>query len=87
MHLAKLKSTVLVPAMAALLLQPSGTQAMPTAVSSMISGAKALLPLPHVVEARGFNGMGPVTLFRAVKDYLKDSNAYVGTFYTSSFRC
>jgi hypothetical protein len=44
---------------------------MPTMVSSMISSIKP------AVEARGFNGMGPVSLYLAVKEYLKDRNAYV----------
>jgi hypothetical protein len=48
------------------------SQAMPTA-ASLVSGVRSLLP--RTLEARGFNGMGPVTLYLAVKDYLKDRNA------------
>ncbi|KAF1846162.1 uncharacterized protein K460DRAFT_395645 [Cucurbitaria berberidis CBS 394.84] len=74
MHLPQPKTAFAVPVMAALLLSTPGSQAMPMAMSSVVSGVKALLP--RSVEARGFNGMGPITLFNAVKDYLKDANAY-----------
>ena len=75
MHLPQLKTTLAVPVMAALILSTPGAQAMPTAVSSVVSGVKSLLP--RSIDARGFNGMGPVMLYLAVKDYLKDRNAYV----------
>lgn len=45
--------------------------AMPAMLSSMVRSIKP------AVEARGFNGMGPVSLYLAIKDYLKDANAYV----------
>ncbi|CAO2654522.1 Nn.00g112550.m01.CDS01 [Neocucurbitaria sp. VM-36] len=74
MHLPQLKITLAVPVMAALILSTPGAQAMPTAVSSVVSGVKSFLP--RSIDARGFNGMGPVMLYLAVKDYLKDRNAY-----------
>jgi hypothetical protein len=70
MHLSQLQSTVAVPAIAALLFSVPGAHAMPASIHSMVSAVKS-------VEARGFNGMGPVSLYLAVKEYLKDSNAYV----------
>jgi hypothetical protein len=72
MHFPQLKTAVAVPVMTAMILSTPGTQAMPTA-ASLVSGVKSLLP--RAIEARGFNGMGPVTLYLAVKDYLKDRNA------------
>jgi hypothetical protein len=74
MHLLHSRNAFSVPATAALLLSIQGSQAMPTAVSSLVSGVKAMMPTS--LEARGFNGMGPVSLYLAVKDYLKDRNAY-----------
>jgi hypothetical protein len=71
MHLSHFQSTVAAPAIAALLISAPGAHAMPTMVSSMISSMKP------AIEARGFNGMGPVALFLAVKEYLQDRNAYV----------
>jgi hypothetical protein len=73
MHLPVIRN-IAVPAMAALLLSTPGAQAMPTSVSAVVSGVKSMLP--SSLEARGFNGMGPVSLYLAVKDYLKDRNAY-----------
>jgi hypothetical protein len=73
MHLPVVRN-IAVPAMAALLLSTPGAQAMPTSVSAVVSGVKSMLP--SSLEARGFNGMGPVSLYLAVKDYLKDRNAY-----------
>jgi hypothetical protein len=61
-----------VPVMTALILSTPGTKAMPTA-ASLVSGVRSLLP--SALEGRGFNGMGPVNLYLAVKDYLKDRNA------------
>jgi hypothetical protein len=72
MHFPQLKTAIAVPVMTAMILSTPGTQAMPTA-ASLVSGVKSLLP--RAIEARGFNGMGPVALFLAVKDYLKDRNA------------
>ena len=43
---------------------------MPTVATSLVSSTNT------AVEARGFNGMGPVMLYLAVKEYLKDKNAY-----------
>jgi hypothetical protein len=43
---------------------------MPTVATSLVSSTNT------AVEARGFNGMGPVMLYLAVKEYLKDRNAY-----------
>jgi hypothetical protein len=74
MYLPQLSNTIAVPAMAALLLSTQGVQAMPTSVSSLVSGVKSMMP--SSIETRGFNGMGPVMLYLAVKDYLKDRNAY-----------
>jgi hypothetical protein len=68
----QMKTAITVPVMTALLLSTPGAQAMPTA-ASLVSGVRSLLP--RTLEARGFNGMGPVTLYLAVKDYLKDRNA------------
>jgi hypothetical protein len=70
MLFSQLQSTIAVPAIAALLFSAPGANAMPASIHSMVSAVKA-------VEARGFNGMGPVALFLAVKEYLKDANAYV----------
>ncbi|KAH7077767.1 hypothetical protein BKA63DRAFT_271590 [Paraphoma chrysanthemicola] len=58
------RATLAVPAIAALLLTAPVTQAMPTVTTSLVSRAK------------GFNGMGVVTLYLAVKEYLEDRNAY-----------
>jgi hypothetical protein len=79
MHFPQLQTTIVVPVIAALLVSAPGAQAMPAAVSSMVSNVRTS------IEARGFNGMGPVMLYLAVKDYLKDRNAYV-SFISSSSR-
>jgi hypothetical protein len=64
-----------VPILATLLPSLHGIQAMPTTTASAVSEAFALQP--RTVEARGRNGMGVVTLASAVKEFLKDKNAYV----------
>jgi hypothetical protein len=53
---------------------------MPTVVSSMVSNVRTS------VEARGFNGYGPVALYLAVKEYLKDRNAFVSPSLLRSIR-
>jgi hypothetical protein len=80
MHLPQLRSTFAVPVLAMLLLSPCETQAMPTTTASAVSEAFALQP--RTVEARGWNGMGVVTLALAVKEFLKDKNAYVRSFFS-----
>jgi hypothetical protein len=72
MRFLQMKTAITVPVMTALVLSTPGAQAMPAA-ASLVSGARSLLP--RALEARGFNGMGPVSLYLAVKDYLKDRNA------------
>jgi hypothetical protein len=72
MHLPQFGTTWAVPMIAALMLSTPGTQAMPT--SAPVTAVRATAP--QSVQPRGFNGMGPVTLYLAVKDYLKDRNAY-----------
>ncbi|KAH7408213.1 hypothetical protein DE146DRAFT_645574 [Phaeosphaeria sp. MPI-PUGE-AT-0046c] len=73
MHLPQVSTTVIVPAMAVLLATAPGAQAMPAIPAMLSSMVKSIKP---AVEARGFNGMGPVSLYLAIKDYLKDANAY-----------
>jgi hypothetical protein len=79
MRFLQMKTAITAPVMTALILSAPGAQAMPTA-ASLVSGVRSLLP--RTLEPRGFNGMGPVTLYLAVKDYLKDRNAVrVYNFY------
>ena len=74
MHLPQVSTTVVVPLIAALLSTAPGAQAVPAVPAMLSSMARSIKP---AVEARGFNGMGPVALFLAVKEYLADRNAYV----------
>jgi hypothetical protein len=74
MHLPQLRSMVAAPVIAAVLLSSSGTQAIPTSVSAVIS--RAIAPLQPRAKT-GINGMGIPSLIAAVREYLKEEDAYV----------
>jgi hypothetical protein len=75
MHSPQLRSLLAVPVIAAVLLSSAGTQAMPTSVTSLNSRTDASLQAR--AAKTGFNGMGIPSLIAAIRDFLKDRNAYV----------
>lgn len=77
MHLPQLKTTLMVPVVTALLLSTLETQAMPTAVSSVVPEVKA--HLPRAVETRAYFAISVINLYQAVKEYLTTANAYVSS--------
>lgn len=50
------------------------SSAVPTSSNTIV--AQRQEPSMPAVESRGFNGMGPASIIRAVIEYLKPANAY-----------
>lgn len=71
MHFSRLRTSIAVPAIAALLVLAPGAEALPTSISSLVSSVNTS------IQPRFIPSIALVDLYLAVKEYLKDANAYV----------